>query len=197
MSTNLILGVIVSIAFLFAYLPQLESLYKTKKIEGVSTFFWMLIALSTAITASNLWEAHAIWYVFVPQYINSTIAVIILLLVAYKKHDGYGLWIVLMAYAFLISIFAAHVNNEVIQHWASVFITVAYIEQIIHMIVKKTSEGINYLLYVGFATGLSIMVANIITTGAPISAAITESVNIIMMAIAIIVTIYLNKKNKK
>ena len=197
MSTNLILGVIVSIAFLFAYLPQLESLYKTKKIEGVSTFFWMLIALSTAITASNLWEAHAIWYVFVPQYINSTIAVIILLWVAYKKHDGYGLWIVLMAYAFLISIFAAHVNNEVIQHWASVFITVAYIEQIIHMIVKKTSEGINYLLYVGFATGLSIMVANIITTGAPISAAITESVNIIMMAIAIIVTIYLNKKNKK
>lgn len=197
MSTNLILGVIVSIAFLFAYLPQLESLYKTKKIEGVSTFFWMLIALSTAITASNLWEAHVIWYVFVPQYINSTIAVIILLWVAYKKHDGYGLWIVLMAYAFLISIFAAHVSNEVIQHWASVFITVAYIEQIIHMIVKKTSEGINYLLYVGFATGLSIMVANIITTGAPVSAAITEGVNIVMMIIAIIMTIFLNKKNKK
>ena len=65
------------------------------------------------------------------------------------------------------------------------------------MIVKKTSEGINYLLYVGFATGLSIMVVNIITTGAPISAAITESVNVVMMIIAIIVTIFLNKKNKK
>lgn len=197
MSTNLILGVIVSIAFLFAYLPQLESLYKTKKIEGVSTFFWMLIALSTAITASNLWEAHAVWFVFVPQYINSTIALIILLWVAFKKYEGYGLWIALMSYSFLISIFAAHVNNEVIQHWASVFIMIAYIEQIIHMIVKKTSEGINYLLYVGFATGLSIMVANIITTGAPVSAAITEGVNIVMMIIAIIMTIFLNKKNKK
>ena len=192
-----VLGVIVGFIFILGYFPQLKSLYKTKKIEGVSTFFWMLIALSTAITASNLWEAHAIWCVFVPQYINSTIAVIILLWVTYKKHDGYGLWIVLMAYAFLISIFATHVNNEVIQHWASVFITVAYIEQIIHMIVKKTSEGINYLLYVGFATGLSIMVVNIITTGAPVSAAITEGVNIVMMIIAIIMTIFLNKKNKK
>ena len=74
---------------------------------------------------------------------------------------------------------------------------VAYIEQTIHMIVKKTSQGVNYLLYVGFATGLAVMIVNIVTTGAPISAAITEGVNIIMMVIAIIVTIYLNKKNKK
>lgn len=192
-----ILGVIVGILFILSYFPQLKSLYKTKKIEGVSTFFWMLIALSTAITASVLWEAHAVWYVFVPQYINSTIAVIILLWVVYKKYDGYGLWIALMTYVFLISIFVGQVNNEVIQHWASVFITIAYIEQIVHMGVKKTSEGVNYLLYVGFATGLSIMVVNIITTGAPVSAAITEGINIVMMIIAIIVTVFLNKKNKK
>lgn len=191
------LGVIVGFIFILGYFPQLKSLYETKKIEGVSTFFWMLIALSTAVTASNLWEAHAVWYVFVPQYINSTIAVIILLWAVYKKYDGYGLWIALMTYVFLISIFAGQVDNEVIQHWASVFITIAYIEQIIHMVVKKTSEGVNYLLYVGFATGLSIMVVNIVTTGAPVSAAITEGVNIVMMIIAIIVTVFLNKKNKK
>ena len=192
-----VLGVIVGLIFILGYFPQLKSLYKTKKIEGVSTFFWMLIALSTAVTASNLWEAHAVWYVFVPQYINSTIAVIILLWVVYKKYDGYGLWIALMTYVFLISIFAGQVDNEVIQHWASVFITIAYIEQIIHMVVKKTSEGVNYLLYVGFATGLSIMVVNIITTGAPVSAAITEVTNIVMMVIATVVTIFFNKRNKK
>lgn len=192
-----VLGVVVGFIFILSYFPQLKSLYKVKKIEGVSTFFWMLIALATAVTASNLWEAHAVWYVFVPQYINSTIAVIILLWVVYKKYDGYGLWIALMTYVFLISIFAGQVDNEVIQHWASVFVTIAYIEQIIHMVVKKTSQGINYLLYVGFATGLAVMIVNIVTTGAPISAAITEGVNIIMMVIAIIVTIYLNKKNKK
>ncbi|AWY02985.1 hypothetical protein [Staphylococcus phage VB-SauS-SA2] len=191
-----ILGVIVGIIFLLAYLPQLKSLHRNKTIDGVSTFFWMLIALSTAVTASNLWEAHAVWYVFTPQYINSTIALIILLWVSFKKHGGYGLWIVLMTYSFLIGIFSGQVENTVIQHWASIFVMVAYLEQIIHMVIKKTSEGINYLLYVGFATGLIIMVFNIITTGAPVSAAITECVNIVMMIIAIIVTLILNKKKK-
>ena len=191
------LGIIVAIIFILAYFPQLKSLKNSSDISGISTFFWMLIALGTAITASNLWEAHAVWYVFVPQYINSTIAVIILLWVAYKKHDGYGLWIVLMSYSFLISIFAGHVENEVIQHCASIFIMIAYIEQIIHMLIKKTSHGVNYLLFVGFATGLSIMVVNIITTGAPVSAAITEVINIVMMVIATVVTIFFNKRNKK
>ena len=191
------LGIIVAIIFILAYFPQLKSLKNSSDISGISTFFWMLIALGTAITASNLWEAHAVWFVFVPQYINSTIALIILLWVAFKKYDGYGLWIALMSYSFLISIFAGHVENEVIQHWASIFIMIAYIEQIIHMLIKKTSHGVNYLLFVGFATGLSIMVINIITTGAPVSAAITEVTNIIMMVIATVVTIIFNKRNKK
>ena len=191
------LGIIVAIIFILAYFPQLKSLKNSSDISGISTFFWMLIALGTAITASNLWEAHAVWFVFVPQYINSTIALVILLWVAFKKYGGYGLWIVLMSYSFLISIFAGHVENEVIQHWASIFIMIAYIEQIIHMLIKKTSHGVNYLLFVGFATGLSIMVVNIITTGAPVSAAITEVTNIVMMVIATVVTIIFNKRNKK
>ena len=192
-----ILGVIVAIIFILAYFPQLKSLKNSSDISGVSTFFWMLIALGTAITASNLWEAHAVWFVFVPQYINSTIALVILLWVAFKKYGGYGLWIALMSYSFLISIFAGHVENEVIQHWASIFIMIAYIEQIIHMLIKKTSHGVNYLLFVGFATGLLIMVINIITTGAPVSTAITEVTNIVMMVIATVVTIIFNKRNKK
>ena len=191
------LGIIVAVIFILAYFPQLKSLKNSSDISGVSTFFWMLIALGTAITASNLWEAHAIWYVFVPQYINSTIALVILLWVAFKKYGGYGLWIALMSYSFLISIFAGHVENEVIQHWASIFIMIAYIEQIIHMLIKKTSHGVNYLLFVGFAIGLLIMVINIIATGAPVSAAITEVTNIIMMVIATVVTIIFNKRNKK
>lgn len=191
------LGIIVAIIFILAYIPQLKSLKNSSDISGISTFFWMLIALGTAITASNLWEAHAVWFVFVPQYINSTIALIILLWVAFKKYGGYGLWIALMSYSFLISIFAGHVENEVIQHWSSIFIMIAYIEQTIHMLIKKTSHGVNYLLFVGFATGLLIMVINIITTGAPVSAAITEVTNIIMMVIATVVTIIFNKRNKK
>src|SRR5699024_3550521 len=98
------LGIIVAIIFILAYIPQLISLKNNSVISNISTFFWMLIALGTAITASNLWEAHAVSFVFVPQYINSTIALAILLWVAFKKHEGYGLWVALMSYSFLISI---------------------------------------------------------------------------------------------
>ena len=54
------LGIIVAVIFILAYFPQLKSLKNSSDISGVSTFFWMLIALGTAITASTLWEAHAV-----------------------------------------------------------------------------------------------------------------------------------------
>lgn len=191
---RLISGVLVAFIFLAAYIPQLKSLWKSKKIDGVSTFFWMLIALSTATTASNLWEAHAVWYVFIPQYLNATIAVIILLWVSYKKEKIVGLWIMLMTYSFLISIFAFKLDNEFVQMWASIFIFLAYLEQIIHMIAKKTSQGINPLLYIGFAIGLLIMASNIFYTGAPVSAAVTEMTNFSMIVIATIITYIYKKK---
>lgn len=194
MNINLVLGIIVSITFLLAYFPQLKSLKNSSDIGGVSTFFWMLIALSTATTASNLWEAHAVWFVFVPQYINSTIAVIILLWVAWKKESLYGFWIVLMIYSFLISIFAFRLDNTFVQHCASIFVFIAYLEQIVHILVKKTTEGINPLLYIGFAIGLGTMAFNIVATGAPVSAAITELTNCFMIIIAIVATYYYRNK---
>ena len=191
-----ILGIIVAVIFILAYIPQLKSLKNSSDISGISTFFWMLIALGTAITASTLWETHAVWFVFVPQYINSTIALIILLWVAFKKEGFVGLWITLMTYSFLISIFAFRLDNDFIQHWASIFIFVAYLEQIVHILIKKTVQGINPLLYIGFGVGLLIMATNIILTGAPISAAITELTNFTMITIATIVTYYYkNKQN--
>ena len=193
---QMILGLLVSVIFISAYIPQLKSLYTTKEIKGVSTFFWMLIALSTATTASNLFEAHAVWYVFVPQYINSTIAVIILLWVAWKKDSLYGFWISLMIYSFLISIFAFQLDNTFVQHCASIFVFIAYLEQIVHILVKKTTEGINPLLYIGFAIGLGTMAFNIVATGAPVSAAITELTNCFMIIIAIVATYYYKNKNK-
>lgn len=191
---RLISGILVAFIFLAAYIPQLKSLWKSKEIDGVSTFFWMLIALSTATTASNLWEAHAVWYVFVPQYFNATIAMIILLWVSYKKEKLVGLWIMLMTYSFLISIFAFKLDNEFVQMYASIFIFLAYLEQIIHIVTKKTAQGINPLLYIGFAIGLLIMASNIFYTGAPVSAAVTEMTNFSMIVIATIITYIYKKK---
>lgn len=189
-----ILGVSVSIIFLLSYFPQIKALIAHKQIEGVSKIFWLSIALATAITASTLIEESAVWYVIVPQCINAAIAFLILLIVAYKKHSFYGIWVYLMMFSFAASILVYWVPNDIVQHWSSFLIAFAYLEQIIHLIYKKTAQGVNYLLYIGFAAGLGIMIINMSVTHAPLSAIITESVNLVMMGIATLITIILNKK---
>jgi len=170
-----ILGLIVSVLFILAYIPQIKTLFSVKNIRGVSKVFWLCIALATTITASTLIEEQSVWYVIVPQCINAVIALLILLLVSFKKHKVYGLWVYLMMFAFASIAFA-------------------YLEQIAHLMYKKTAQGVNYLLYVGFSAGLGIMIINMSVTHAPLSAIITESVNLVMMGIATLITIILNKK---
>lgn len=191
-----ILGIVVSIIFLASYIPQIKTLTIHKQIEGVSKAFWLSIALATTITASTLIEESAVWYVIVPQCINAGIAVLILLIVSYKKHKLYGLWVYLMMLCFIGSVLIYWVPNDIVQHWSSLLITFAYLEQIFHLLYKKTAQGINYLLFLGFFCGLSIMIINMSLTHAPSSTIITESTNLVMMAIATFITIDLNKKLK-
>lgn len=189
-----ILGVLVGAIFILAYIPQLRTLYLSDEVQGVSKIFWLGISLATGITATTLIESHSVWYVIVPQCINAAIAFVIFIWVTYKKFGLYGTWVYFMIYIFSISILSKWVPNDIVQHWSSLIIMFVYVEQIAHLVYKKTAQGINYLLYVGFATGLLIMVANMSFTGAPVSAIITELTNIIMMAIAVFATIILNKK---
>lgn len=190
----LAIGFIAIAFFLVSYYFQVKSLLLNKNIKGVSMIFWGLIALATSITFHNLNSSNAMWYVQVPQFINAIIALVLLLWVSFKKLRLYGLWISVMAYIGLVSIFIIQVDVEFIQHGASVFILFAYIEQILHMFRVRTSQGVNPYLFIGFGTGLLIMVINIIVTGAPISAAITEMCNIVAIIIATIVTYYYEKK---
>ncbi len=189
------LGLMVSIVFLAAYIPQLKTLYIQKEVYGISKVFWMFIALATTITAGTLIEEKAEWFVILPQCINSFIAIVILLWVAYKKYKFYGVWVYLMNFVFFVSILINWVDNDIVQHWSSLLITFAYVEQITHLIYRKTAQGVNFLLYLGFAVGLVIMITNMLITGAPLSATITETVNLIMMSIATIITMILNKKH--
>lgn len=189
-----ILGVLVGIIFILAYIPQLKTLYLSNEVQGVSKIFWLGISLATSITTTTLIESHSVWYVVAPQCINAFIAFIILIWVTYKKFGLYGTWVYFMIYAFSISVLSKWVPNDVVQHWSSLIIMFVYIEQIAHLIYNKTAQGVNYLLYVGFATGLIIMIINMSFTGAPVSAIITELTNVIMMIIAVFATIILNKK---
>lgn len=191
-----ITGIIVSIAFILSYFPQLKSLYHNKNIRGVSIVFWMFISIATTITLHNLILSGSVWYVVVPQFINSLIALVILLLVCFKKGDIGTMFIYLMIYVFVITVFVLQNNLYFMQHSASTLIFLAYLYQIIKMIVSKTSEGVNFLLFVGFGLGLGIMSTNILLTGAPVEAAITELVNLTMICIATGITLFYNRKEK-
>ncbi|WWT40461.1 hypothetical protein [Staphylococcus phage PT94] len=191
-----ITGFIVSLIFLLSYFPQLKSLYNNKNIKGVSILFWVLISVATAITFHNLASSNAVWYVVIPQFINAFIALTILLLVSFKKGDIGTMFIYLMVYVFVITVFVFQDNLDFIQHSASALIFLAYLYQIIKMVVSKTSEGVNFLLFIGFGLGLGIMATNILLTGAPIEAAITELVNLTMICIATGVTLFYNYKKK-
>lgn len=191
-----ITGVIVSFIFILSYFPQLKSLYHNKNIQGVSIVFWVLISIATAVTFHNLSSSGSVWYVVVPQFINAFIALVILLLVCFKKGDVGTMFIYLMLYVFVITVFVLQNNLDFVQHSASALIFLAYLYQIIKMLASKTSQGVNFLLFVGFGLGLGIMATNILFTGAPIEAAITELVNLVMICIATGVTLFYDNKKK-
>lgn len=191
-----ITGVVVGITFILSYFPQLKSLYHNKNIRGVSIVFWMLISIATAITLHNLVSSGSVWYIIIPQFINSFIAMIILLLVCFKKGDTGTMFIYLMIYVFVITVFVLQSNLDFVQHSASALIFLAYLYQIIKMVVSKTSEGVNFLLFVGFGLGLGIMTANILLTGAPVEAAITELINLTMICITTGITLFYDYKKK-
>ena len=191
-----ITGIVVSLTFVLSYFPQLKSLYHSKNIKGISTIFWLLISVATAITFHNLFQHGTVWFVQVPQFINAFIALIILLWVAFKKKDIGYMFIYLMVYIFIITVFVLQNNFDFMQHGASTLIFIAYLLQIIKMVTKKTSEGVNFLLFVGFGLGLGIMATNILLTGAPVEAAITELVNLVMICVATGTTLFYDYKKK-
>lgn len=190
------IGFIASLIFIVAYYFQVKSLILSSSVKGISLVFWILIALATSITFHNLYLHNAIWYVIIPQFINAFVALFILVWVAYKKLRYYGIFIVFMVYVFLVSVFVIKIDSVFIQHSASAFIFFAYIEQTLYMIRKRTSQGINPMLYIGFGIGLFIMVINIIVTKAPIETAYTEICNIVAIIIGTITTYYYQKKQE-
>lgn len=192
-----LLGIVVAIIFLGGYLPQLKTIIKEKDLSGISITFWCLIALATMVTFGNLWESHAVWYVLYPQMINAIIGAVIFFMVVFKKEGGMALWISLWGYGFLSYMFVYIAPNEFIQHSATVFIVLAYLEQIFYFLINKTAKGVNPMLFIAFGVALGIMAFNIIITGAPISTAYTEIANLVMILICLGLTYKYKKLDNK
>lgn len=180
----LLLNIAVVIILTHAYVPQLRTTYKTRTAEGVSPLFWLLISLSTSYSLYNLLATgEAIWFNYLGQFINATVALILFIWITKLKYRWEVTLFVSLVYI-LMNIYVHSIFTlEVTQTIATIAIVIAYIDQIVHFIRSKNSEGTNPLLYFYFALGLSLLMIIMIITGASIHVIITEAVNITLLIV--------------
>ena len=179
----LTLNLLVVLIFVTAYYNQLKSIFYSKNLTGISSMFWYLVSFSTLFSLLNvLRTGNAEWYIYLGQFINAGVALIIVIWLNFKRLEKLVIF--------------SHLSLEVSQTVATVSIVLAYIDQIIHFIRKKTSEGANPLLYLFFAIGLSLLVTIFSLTGVSIHIIITEVANIcLLLTCFILAKVY--SKNKK
>lgn len=178
----LLLNIAVVIILTHAYVPQLRTTYKTRTAEGVSPFFWLLISLSTSYSLFNLLATgNAEAYTYLGQFINASVALILFIWITKLKYRWEVTLFVSLIYI-LMNIYVYSIFTlEVTQTIATVAIVLAYIDQVIHFVKSKNSEGTNPLLYFYFALGLSLLMVIMILTSASIHVIITEAANITLL----------------
>ncbi|MDT0700330.1 PQ-loop domain-containing transporter [Staphylococcus chromogenes] len=192
------LNIAVVIIFAVAYIPQILTTFKANKSDGVSPMFWFLVGFSTLISLFNLLETgEAPWYVYMGQFINTTIAVCFALWFNYLENKKSGLILYLCPLLYVILIYSLIFHNIVYlsQIFASIWIVLAYMFQIKHFIKAKTSAGVNPLLFLLFAIGITLLTIIMYLTNASLHIIITEIINVVLLLTCFILTIYYNKQN--
>lgn len=194
----LTLNLLVVLIFATAYYNQLKSIFYSKNLTGISFMFWYLVSFSTLFSLLNvLRTGNAEWYIYLGQFINAGVALIIVIWLNFKRIEKPIAVIFSLLYILLALVIFSHLSLEVSQTVATISIVLAYIDQIIHFIRKKTSEGANPLLYLFFAIGLSLLVTIFSLTGVSIHIIITEVANICLLLTCFVLAKVYSKKNKK
>lgn len=186
------LNIIVVILFTIAYVPQIVTTFKNGNSDGVSEKFWYFVALSTAISLHNLLvTGQAEWYVYLGQIINAGLAFLFFAWFNIKnnKDDKLLLSGYFLAYLIVLPLTTNFTMIELSQGLASATIIVAYIYQIHHFYIVKSSEGVNSLLFLLFAVGIGILTIIMSLTGVNPHVIITEVINIILLLICFFMTL--------
>lgn len=185
-----LLNMLVVVVFTIAYFPQLRTTFQTKEVSGVSSFFWLLISLSTFYSLLNLLATGTgEFYVYLGQFMNAWIAAILFFWIT-KIRFGWGKSITYFA-LYAISSYSLYklVPLEWSQTLATVAVILAYIDQIGYFIKHKVSDGTNPKLYFGFALGLAMLVVIMILTSVSWHVIFTEVINIIMLLVCGVLSI--------
>ena len=194
---EILFSIIVTVIFILAYVPQIKLLRDYERLDktptGVSLSFWVSLTIALFITFSNFVFTNSSLLVIVPQFINTLIASYVLgTVMAAKNKDinllHFTITVLTVALVILLSI-------DFTQILASALIIYAYLSQIFSIAVKRNVDGLSIKLFFFVALALSLMIANIVLTGSYSMAIYTETFNLLLILI-IIVLIPIHRESK-
>ena len=174
--TSSVIGFVVGVMFVIGYIPQVKELFKGsfKKdggISGVSSVFWFFIFFGTYITYRNLVLTESHLSVIIPQGFNTYFALLIFIMVVTIKKDLSKSFVIVILSLIVVNVSFIILPTDLSQNFATAFISVAYITQIIKLIKNKDTSGLSIALFVFIAVSLLLMVVNIIISGSYIGRA--------------------------
>ena len=197
---EILFSIIVTVIFILAYVPQIKLLKDYEKLgkttTGISLSFWVSLTIALFITFSNFVFTNSSLLVIVPQFINTLIASYVLgSVMAAKIKDinllHFTITVLTVALVILLSI----ILIDFTQILASALIIYAYLSQIFSIAFKRNVDGLSIKLFFFVALALSLMIANIVLTGSYSMAIYTETFNLLLILI-IIVLIPVHRESK-
>ena len=197
---EILFSIIVTVIFILAYLPQIKLLKDYEKLgktpTGVSLSFWVSLTTALFITLINFIVTDSSLLVIVPQSINTLIAFYVLGSVMNAKIENLNLlhFTIIVLTGALVIVLAFYLTDFV-QIIASSLIIYAYLSQIFSIAVKRNVDGLSIKLFFFVALALSLMIANIVLTGSYSMAIYTETFNLLLILI-IIVLIPIHRESK-
>lgn len=179
-----ILFFVSGILYIVGYFPGARAMYKDKSVEGVSQFFWEFVLTTVSFSFYTLVITSADMLNLVVVGGNMVLALVMLTWKNILRHSYLGiLYTILYVVANLIIYFVLGLPLAVLQTIATIAIVLAYIDQIIRFITRKTSKGTSPYLYLILGLAILFLVLNLIMTNAYTHVIITELANMILILI--------------
>lgn len=179
-----ILFFLSGILYIVGYLPGLRAMYIDKSVEGVSQFFWELVLTTVSFSFYTLIITGADIVNIVVVGCNMILALVMLAWKNILRYQAIGiLYTILYIVINLMVYFVFDIPLHNLQSIATLTIILAYVDQIIRFVVRKTAVGTSPLLYFILGMAILFLILNLILTHAYIHVIITEVVNLILIII--------------
>ncbi|WP_233198016.1 PQ-loop domain-containing transporter [Bacillus mycoides] len=202
-----ILQTLGSLLLLGGYAPQIIKLHRTKIPTGISLLFWTMVGIGCTAINVNMIISNAPFEVILTQSLNMIGAWYTLFLVMYcrklhgmpiKINKTIGLIASFLAgtMVYQIQVLPMAQVGIMFQTIGTVALLTAYIPQIVYLHKVKDATGISRWLFIVIASGLLMVTVNMIISKVNIEIIITEFVNIALILVQYVLTVYYQNKKK-